>query len=311
MNKGEKMSLAKFKGIFPPVPTIVDKHGDLDKKGMANLLDHLINNEADGVLILGSGGEFCHMPPKLRFEVAEFAVKHIKQRIPVMIGISSPSTKETIEYGQHAAQIGADAVLVVNPYYALLNSEAIYHHYKTVAENINIPILLYNFPALTGQDIGIDVITRLAKDVPNIIGLKDTIDNISHTREVINQVHAFRPDFIIFSGFDEYMLDTLILGGHGGIPATFNFAPKITKGIYKAFKQKDYETAFTLQRQLAKLMPIYAIETPFFAVIKQAIKLTGIDISTEVLAPVKKLPNNKQDLLVELLKSAQIPIINK
>ena len=311
MNKGEKMSLAKFKGIFPPVPTIVDKHGDLDKKGMANLLDHLINNEADGVLILGSGGEFCHMPPKLRFEVAEFAVKHIKQRIPVMIGISSPSTKETIEYGQHAAQIGADAVLVVNPYYALLNSEAIYHHYKTVAENINIPILLYNFPALTGQDIGIDVITRLAKDVPNIIGLKDTIDNISHTREVINQVHAFRPDFIIFSGFDEYMLDTLILGGHGGIPATFNFAPKVTKGIYKAFKQKDYETAFTLQRQLAKLMPIYAIETPFFAVIKQAIKLTGIDISTEVLAPVKKLPNNKQDLLVELLKSAQIPIINK
>lgn len=305
------MSLAKFKGIFPPVPTIVDKHGDLDKKGMANLLDHLINNEADGVLILGSGGEFCHMPPKLRFEVAEFAVKHIKQRIPVMIGISSPSTKETIEYGQHAAQIGADAVLVVNPYYALLNSEAIYHHYKTIAENINIPILLYNFPALTGQDIGIDVITRLAKDVPNIIGLKDTIDNISHTREVINQVHAFRPDFIIFSGFDEYMLDTLILGGHGGIPATFNFAPKVTKGIYKAFKQKDYETAFTLQRQLAKLMPIYAIETPFFAVIKQAIKLTGIDISTEVLAPVKKLPNNKQDLLVELLKSAQIPIINK
>lgn len=305
------MNLAKFKGIFPPVPTIVDKHGDLDKKGMAKLLDHLINNEADGVLILGSGGEFCHMPPKLRFEVAEFAVKHIKQRIAVMIGISSPSTKETIEYGQHAAQIGADAVLVVNPYYALLNSEAIYHHYKTVAENIAIPTLLYNFPSLTGQDIGIDVITRLAKDVPNIIGLKDTIDNISHTREVINQVHAFRPDFIIFSGFDEYMLDTLILGGHGGIPATFNFAPKITKGIYQAFIQKDYETAFTLQRQLAKLMPIYAIETPFFAVIKQAIKLTGIDISTEVLAPVKKLANNKQDLLVELLKSAQIPIIDK
>lgn len=305
------MNLAKFKGIFPPVPTIVDKHGDLDKKGMAKLLDHLINNEADGVLILGSGGEFCHMPPKLRFEVAEFAVKHIKQRIAVMIGISSPSTKETIEYGQHAAQIGADAVLVVNPYYALLNSEAIYHHYKTVAENIAIPTLLYNFLSLTGQDIGIDVITRLAKDVPNIIGLKDTIDNISHTREVINQVHAFRPDFIIFSGFDEYMLDTLILGGHGGIPATFNFAPKITKGIYQAFIQKDYETAFTLQRQLAKLMPIYAIETPFFAVIKQAIKLTGIDISTEVLAPVKKLANNKQDLLVELLKSAQIPIIDK
>ena len=311
MNKGEEMSLAKFKGIFPPVPTIVDKHGELDKKGMANLLDHLIDSEADGVLILGSGGEFCHMPPKLRLEVAEFAVKHINKRIPVMIGISSPSTKETIQYGQHAAQIGADAVLVVNPYYALLNSEAIYHHYKTVAENLDIPVLLYNFPALTGQDIGIDVITRLAKEQPNIIGLKDTIDNISHTREVINRVHAFRPDFIIFSGFDEYMLDTLILGGHGGIPATFNFAPKITKGIYNAFIEKDYQTAFKLQRQLAKLMPVYAIESPFFGVIKQAIKLTGVDISTEVLAPVTKLPKNKKDLLIQVLESAQIPIINK
>lgn len=305
------MNLEKFKGIFPPVPTIVNKKGELDKKGMGQLLDHLIDNEADGVLILGSGGEFCHMPPKLRYEVAEFAVNYINKRIPVMLGISSPSTAETIQYGKHAAQIGADAVLVVNPYYALLNSDAIYNHYKTVAENIDIPVLLYNFPALTGQDIGIDVITRLAKDLPNIIGLKDTIDNISHTREVINRVHAFRPDFIIFSGFDEYMLDTLILGGHGGIPATFNFAPKITKGIYKAFVEKDYEKAFKLQRQLAKLMPVYAIESPFFGVIKQAIKLSGVDISTEVLAPVEKLPKHKKDLLLQVLKSAQIPIKNK
>ncbi|WLT07000.1 dihydrodipicolinate synthase family protein [Gilliamella apis] len=305
------MNLEKFKGIFPPVPTIVNKKGELDKKGMGKLLDHLIDNEADGVLILGSGGEFCHMPPKLRYEVAEFAVNYINKRIPVMLGISSPSTAETIQYGKHAAQIGADAVLVVNPYYALLNSDAIYNHYKTVAENIDIPVLLYNFPALTGQDIGIDVITRLAKNLPNIIGLKDTIDNISHTREIINRVHAFRPDFIIFSGFDEYMLDTLILGGHGGIPATFNFAPKITKGIYKAFVKKDYEKAFKLQRQLAKLMPVYAIESPFFGVIKQAIKLSGVDISTEVLAPVEKLPKHKKDLLLQVLKSAQIPIKNK
>lgn len=303
------MSLSKFKGIFPPVPTIVDENGNLDKKGMANLLEHLINNKADGLLILGSGGEFCHMTPELRLEVAEFTVNHVNKRIPVMIGISSPSTKETINFGQHAAKIGADAVLVVNPYYALLNSDAIYHHYKTVAENVSIPVLLYNFPALTGQDIGIDVITRLAKDIPNIVGLKDTIDNISHTREVINQVHAFRPEFIIFSGFDEYMLDTLILGGHGGIPATFNFAPQITKGIYNAFINKDYDTVFKLQRQLAKLMPIYAIESPFFGVIKQAIKLTGVDISTEVMAPVQKLSDDKKELLIEKLTQANIPFI--
>lgn len=301
------MHLEKFKGIFPPVPTIVDADGNLDKKGMANLLDHVINSDADGMLILGSGGEFCHMTPDMRREVAEFCVYYVNKRIPVMIGISSPSTKETIQYGQHAAKIGADAVLVVNPYYALLNSEAIYNHYKTVGENVNLPVLLYNFPALTGQDIGLDIITRLAKDVPNIVGLKDTIDNISHTREVINRVHAFRPDFIIFSGFDEYMLDTLILGGHGGIPATFNFAPQITKGIYNAFINKDYATAFELQRKLAQIMPIYAIESPFFGVIKQAIKLVGVDISTAVLAPVQTLTTDKQLILTDILAKAKIP----
>lgn len=300
------MHLEKFKGIFPPVPTIVDADGNLDKKGMANLLDHVINSDADGMLILGSGGEFCHMTPEMRREVAEFCVYYVNKRIPVMIGISSPSTKETIQYGQHAAKIGADAVLVVNPYYALLNSEAIYNHYKTVGENVNLPVLLYNFPALTGQDIGLDIITRLAKDVPNIVGLKDTIDNISHTREVINRVHAFRPDFIIFSGFDEYMLDTLILGGHGGIPATFNFAPQITKGIYNAFINKDYATAFELQRKLAQIMPIYAIESPFFGVIKQAIKLVGVDISTAVLAPVMPLNDDKKRALGKLLSAAKI-----
>ncbi|AZS49541.1 dihydrodipicolinate synthase family protein [Entomomonas moraniae] len=298
--------IKQLKGIFPPVPTMVDKHGNLDQAKMANLLEHIIKSDADGMLILGSGGEFCHMTPELRLEVAEFCVKHVNKRIPVMVGISSPSTKETIEYGQHAASIGADAALVVNPYYALLNSDAIYNHYKAVAENVNLPILLYNFPALTGQDIGIDTITRLAKDVPNIVGLKDTIDNISHTREVINRVHAFRPDFVIFSGFDEYMLDTLILGGHGGIPATFNFAPHITKGIYNAFVAKDYEKAFSMQRKLAKLMPVYAIEIPFFGVIKQALKLIGVDVSTEVLAPVQKLTSEKKKAVEKLLTESKI-----
>lgn len=171
------------------------------------------------------------MTHQMRLDVTEFALNYVDGRVPVMIGIAAPGTRETIEYGLHAQQHGADAVLVVNPYYALLNADYIYQHYRTVAESLKTPVMLYNFPALTGQDIGLDVIERLARDVPNIVGIKDTIDNISHTREVINLVHAFRRDFIVFSGYDEYMLDTLILGGNGGIPATFNIAPEIT-GAY-------------------------------------------------------------------------------
>lgn len=300
------MNLEKFNGVFPPVPTIVNHEGQLDREGIGAMLDKVINEGANGMLILGSGGEFCHMTHPMRLEVAEFALNYVAGRVPVMVGIAAPGTRETIEYGLHAQQHGADAVLVVNPYYAILNPEYIYQHFRTIAEKLNTPVLLYNFPALTGQDIGLDVIERLAREVPNIVGIKDTVDNISHIREVINRVHAFRRDFLVFSGYDEYMLDTLILGGNGGIPATFNIAPSITAGIYKSFVAKDYEEAFRKQRILAKLSSLYAIESPFFGVIKECIKATGMNISTEVIAPTLKLSAEKIAQAKSILRAAGV-----
>lgn len=286
--------LKVFKGIFPPVPTIVDDNGELDRAGMAVMIDHVISNGADGMLILGSGGEFSHFSSEQRKQIAEFSLQHVAGRVPVLIGIACASTAETIQLGKHAEKAGAQGVLVVNPYYAKLSEEARFTHYKRIAEALNVPVFLYNFPELTGQDIGLNVITRLAREVPNIVGIKDTIDNISHTREIINQVHCFRPDFIIFSGYDEYLLDTLMLGGHGGIPATFNFAPNITRGIYQAVQQNDLATAKALQQQLSGLSPLYALEQPFFGVIKTAIKLSGVDISTAVVPPA--LPLNEEKI---------------
>ncbi|QFI19857.1 dihydrodipicolinate synthase family protein (plasmid) [Klebsiella aerogenes] len=283
----------KFRGIFPPVPTIVNAQGEFDAEGMARLIEHVIASGANGMLILGSGGEFPHLSTTDRKHIAEFCLQQVNHRVPVLIGIACAGTKETIEVGLHAQQHGADGLLVVNPYYAKLSEEARFTHYKLVAEALDTPVFLYNFPELTGQDIGLEVITRLAREVPNIVGIKDTIDNISHTREIINRVHTFRPEFIIFSGYDEYMLDTLLLGGHGGIPATFNFAPQITRGIYEAFLAKDMNAAQAFQQQLAKLSPLYALEQPFFGVIKTAIKLSGLDISTAVVPPALPLNDEK------------------
>ncbi|MBW2868971.1 dihydrodipicolinate synthase family protein, partial [Escherichia coli] len=249
--------LTAFRGIFPPVPTIVDAQGKLDKAGMARMIDHVLENGANGMLILGSGGEFSQFSSQQRKEIAAFCLSHVDGKVPVLVGIACAGTAETIDLGHHAQEHGADGVMVVNPYYAKLSDDARFMHYKSIADSLKIPVFLYNFPDLTGQDIGLEVITRLAREVPNIVGIKDTIDNISHTREVINRVHAFRPDFIIFSGYDEYMLDTLLLGGHGGIPATFNFAPNITRGIYQAVMENDLDKARYFQQQLAKLSPLY------------------------------------------------------
>lgn len=298
----------KFKGIIPPVSTIVDDKGNFDSAGMARQLDKLIAAGVNGVLILGSCGEFCHMDHAMRLAVAEFSVQHVAGRVPVLIGIAAPGTRETIAYGQHAAAIGADAVLAVNPFYTTISNEALYQHYRKIAETLTLPVFLYNFPALTGQDIGPDIIMRLAREVPNIVGIKDTVDNISHIREIINRVRPIRPDFMIFAGYDEYILDTLLLGGNGGIPATANFAPQVTCGIYRAFQDQDLATLARLQRQLASLSSLYTVDTPFYAVIKEAIVLTGTDISTAVLPPAMPLDNNKKQRVADILKRSGIAL---
>jgi 4-hydroxy-tetrahydrodipicolinate synthase len=268
---------------------------------MGKVIDRLVQSKVNGLLFLGSGGEFCHMSNQTRKEVAEFVIASTKGRLPVLVGIGAPGTAEVIDLGLHALANGADGVLVVNPYYARLTHDQLYGHYAKIAKSLSLPIFLYNFPALTGQDLNIPLVASLARDFQNIVGIKDTIDNISHTRQIITSVKAERPDFMVFSGFDEYLLDNLILGGNGAIPASSNIAPEICCGIYRAFEEKNFEEAFSLQRRLAQLMQIYTLEPAHFGVIKEAMRMTGLDISTATLAPITPLSEEKKTVLAEIL----------
>lgn len=302
------MNTERFRGVIPPVPTIVDETGALDKKGMAVLIERVVASGVNGMLLLGSGGEFCHMSTALRKEVAEFTVKQVAGRMPVLLGVGACGTAEVIDLGRHAASIGVDAVLVVNPYYAKLSEEALFRHYQKIAATLEVPVLLYNFPALTGQELTVELVKRLALSCPNIVGIKDTVDSISHTRQLITDVKSARPDFLVFSGFDEYLLDTLILGGDGGVPASSNYAPDICCGIYKAFQNNDLAAITGLEQRLARLMPIYSLDTPYFGLVKEAIRLTGSDISTAVLAPaLTPTPETKEKLVDILTKAGVLP----
>jgi 4-hydroxy-tetrahydrodipicolinate synthase len=300
------MPILKLKGVIPPVPTIVDSSGGLDRAGMAALIERIVASGVNGLLILGSGGEFCHMSSPLRKEVAEFAVRQVAGRLPVLLGIGAPGTAEVIDLGRHAASVGADAALVVNPYYALLSDEALYRHYATIAETLDLPVMLYNFPALTGQDLNVEMVKRIALAHPNVIGIKDTVDSLGHTRQILTEVKSVRPDFLVFSGYDEYLLDTLILGGDGGIPASSNFAPDICCGIYRAFQEKDFDRIVVLARRLAKLSLIYGLDSPFFGLIKEALRLTGSDISTAVVSPALPPSEDTKAKLIAVLTEAGV-----
>lgn len=291
----------KFHGVIPPVPTILHEDGRIDEKGMGNLIDFLIDSKVDGLFFLGSGGEFSQMSVELRKEVAEFVTRYINGRTPVLIGTGTPSTKETISLSLHAQEIGADGIIVINPYYWPLTEESLFQHYAEIAENIDMPIMLYNFPALTGKDLSPEFVLKLVRAFPNIVGIKDTVDAVGHTREMILTVKSEKPEFAVFSGYDDHFLNTLSLGGDGSIPLTASFAPEYSTGIYQAFKQGNYGEAIELHRKLAPLPLLYKLDSPFMNVAKEAIRLRGIEISTDVLAPVRSLSDEKKEQLKRLL----------
>lgn len=277
--------LTRFEGIIPPVSTIFDSNGKLNQKDMKLLIDFLINEGVNGLFFLGTGGEFSQMSVEERKEVAEFVVGYVNNRVPVLIGTGSPSTREAISLSEHAQSIGASGIVVINPYYWTLSEENLFKHYSEIAESVELPILLYNFPTLTGQDLHPDFVLRLVNQHPNVVGIKETIDSIGHIREMIMKVKGAHPHFSVLCGFDDHLLNTLQLGGDGTISASGNFAPQLSVGIYKAFNNGDFAKAIELQKQVAYLPLLYKIDTPFVSVVKEALKMSGLDISTYVLTP--------------------------
>lgn len=295
-----------LKGVIVPVPTTIDSEGRFDTVSMEIMIDRVLESDVDALLFLGSTGEFSHFSIPVRKAVTEFCIQYVGGRKPVIIGTSSCGTDAVINMSQHATYMGADAVMVVNPFYLRLTPERIFQHYCAIARHIQLPIYLYNFPALTGQELSVDLVLRLALECPNIVGIKDTVDGMSHTRELITKVKGARPDFQVFCGFDEYALNTLMIGGDGVIPATANFAPEVCCGLYKAFKAGDFEGMQKAQRQIAILSELYTLDTPFAGLVKEAVRMTGSDISVCVASPCTVPDEPTKARLVQLLAQAGV-----
>ncbi|MDG5473674.1 4-hydroxy-tetrahydrodipicolinate synthase [Jeotgalibacillus sp. ET6] len=296
----------KFEGVIPPVSTIFKENGTFDAEGMGKLIHNLITRGVDGLFFLGTGGEFSQLTVEERKLVAEYAVKEVNGRVPVLIGTGSTSTRDVLELNEHAKRIGADGVVVINPFYMKLSEENLYQHYSRIAKAAELPVLLYNFPALTGQDLSAEFILKLVKEHDSIVGIKETVDNINHIREVIQTVKGYKPDFSVLCGFEDLFLNTLCLGGDGIIAATGNFAPELSIDLYRSFRNEDYTRVLELNEQLTYLPVIYKLDSPFINVIKEAIAECGLEISTAVLPPSGKLSADKKKQLKKILADVKV-----
>lgn len=297
---------ALFTGIIPPVSTIFTADGQLDKKGTAALIDDLIAAGVDGLFFLGSGGEFSQLSAEERKTIAQFAIDHVDRRVPVLIGTGGTNARETIALSQHAQQAGADGIVVINPYYWKVSEANLIRYFEQVADSVTLPVMLYNFPALTGQDLTPALVKNLADSRSNIVGIKDTIDSVAHLRSMIHTVKAAHPHFTVLCGYDDHLFNTLLLGGDGAISASVNFAPQVSVNLLKAWRDKDVAKAAEYHQTLLQIPQMYQLDTPFVNVIKEAIVLCGRPISTHVLPPASPLDAPRKAQLKTLLQQLKL-----
>ncbi|WNF36287.1 dihydrodipicolinate synthase family protein [Bacillaceae bacterium IKA-2] len=300
------MKSKKFTGIIPPVLTIFNEDASFDQEGMGKLIDHLLDSDVDGLFFLGSSGEFTQMSAEERMEIAEFCVKYVNGRTKTLIGTGSNSTDEVIMLSKHSESIGADGIVVINPNYWGLSEGNLQKHYRDIAQAVDLPIILYNFPGVTGQDLTPDMIVTLVQENENIVGIKQTVDLLAPIRETILKVKEIRPDFVVLTGYDDHLLNNLCLGGDGAISASVNFAPELQVGIYKAFKKNDLLTAVALHQRLAYLPLMYKLDSPFVNVLKEAMVMRGLKISSHARRPAYPLDQGKKDELFQILSKAKL-----
>ena len=234
------------------------KNGSVDEKGFEKFVAWQIAEGTDGLVPCGTTGESPTLSMEEHKRVIDICIQTAKGTgVPVIAGTGSNSTDEAIELTRHAKQAGADAAMLVVPYYNKPTQEGLFQHFKAVAEAVDIPILLYNVPPRTGGDMQVETVVRLSQ-VPNIIGIKDASYDMA--RPTLTKLKA-KKGFIQLSGEDASAVGFLAQGGDGCISVTANIAPRLCGDMHDAWKKRDLDKVFEIQDRLMPLHKALFVET--------------------------------------------------
>ncbi|MBX3681494.1 MAG: 4-hydroxy-tetrahydrodipicolinate synthase [Thauera sp.] len=225
-------------GSLVAIVTPMHDDGSLDFPRLRSLIDWHIAEGTDGIVIVGTTGESPTVTVDEHCELIRVAVEHCAGRVPVIAGTGANSTAEAVELARFAAQAGANAHLSVVPYYNRPTQEGLYRHFRTIAEAVELPLILYNVPGRTVADLANDTVLRLA-EVPNIVGLKDATGNLDRACDLVERAPA---EFALYSGADMASAAFLMLGGHGVISVTANVAPRAMHALCAAAAAGDMRT---------------------------------------------------------------------
>jgi 2-dehydro-3-deoxy-D-pentonate aldolase len=298
-----------FGGLMPAMVTPFDERGELDLAATEAVIERFLQAGVSGISPLGSTGEASHLTADERRRFAEEVTRMVAGRVPVVVGVGFSGTRETVELASHAQEAGADAVLVVSPFYWKVGEEGLFRHFATVAEAVDIPVVVYNLPMLTGIDLSPALIGRLAGEYPNVVGLKDTVTEYFHTVAVLREIKPTRPDFSVLSGWEDLILPSLLAGADGSICAFANVAPELFVNLVEAAKSGDLTRAAELHRQVLTLVTLGAYSDPAMGAIKLAMRKLGVPISPTVRGPA--LPATDEEGVEAVLEEVGLTTVSK
>lgn len=247
---GHLMKRQIFAGMATALVTPMDGSGGIDYPALEGLLEFQIEHGADALVILGTTGEASTLTDREKAELAEFAVRRVDKRLPVIMGTGSNDTRHSAMLSREAERIGADGLLLVTPYYNKTSQEGLIRHFETIADQVTIPVILYNVPTRTGVNICPETCGRLAAH-PNICGIKEASGNLSQVAKI---AALCGDDLAIYSGNDDQILPVLSLGGQGVISVLGNLMPEETARICRLFWEGKREESTALQLELLDLM---------------------------------------------------------
>jgi len=234
------------------------KNGKIDEDALKKLIEFQIENGTHGIVPCGTTGESPTLSHEEHEYVIELTVKAVKKRVPVVAGTGSNSTKEAIRLTRFAEQIGADAALLVVPYYNKPTQEGLYLHFKQIASQVRIPLILYNIPGRSGVNLNPETILRLAKDCKNIIGVKEASGSLTQASKIL---YLCGRDFLLYSGEDALNFPLLAIGARGFITVTANVVPRDVADLYELYIKGEIDKARDLHYRLLPLNDALFIET--------------------------------------------------
>lgn len=292
------MKNVEIKGIIPPIVTPMNEDESINEQELRNQVNRQIAGGVHGLFPFGTNGEGYILNEREKEEVLSIVIEETKGRVPVYAGTGCISTKETIRQSQMAQSLGADVLSIITPSFAAASQNELYEHYKTVAEAVDMPIVLYNIPARTGNALAPATVAKLSK-IENIVGAKDSSGNFDNMLQYIEQTRDSE-NFSVLSGNDSLILWNLLAGGTGGIAGCANVFPEVMASIYNYFEAGDLDNARKAQDSIRSFRACFKYGNPN-TIVKTAVNLLGYPVG-RCRAPFNQVPAEGVEALLKVLK---------